>query len=162
MKTSLRIAAIHCLLILVVWANFAWERETLPRAWVRTAPVDPYDPLRGRYVRLSLLPLLDPPAKADTTDGFVSRDVELYVQDGLLRARPAACCHSLSGKPPEMRLGGNVSYFIPENIPDPSRIEPGDQLWAEVSVPRRGSPRPLRLAVKSGSGQWRDISLQPR
>jgi hypothetical protein len=154
MKTSLRIAALHSLIILVVWANYAWERETLPRAWVRTAPVDPYDPLRGRYVRLSLIPLAEP--------GVSSGPVELYVQDGVLHARSGACCHNLTGIAPERQLREHVSYFIPENIPDPSRIEPGEQLWVEVSVPRRGSPRPLRLAVKSPSGQWRDISLQPR
>ncbi|MEI9811940.1 MAG: GDYXXLXY domain-containing protein [Acidobacteriota bacterium] len=41
-----------------------------------------------------------------------------------------------------------VVYFIPEGVPDPSRLEPGEELWAEVSVPEKGLPRPIQLAVK--------------
>ena len=44
-----------------------------------------------------------------------------------------------------------VAFFIPEHIPDPSRRPAGEELWVEVTVPRSGPPRPIRLAaVKNG------------
>jgi hypothetical protein len=41
-----------------------------------------------------------------------------------------------------------VDFFISEHVSDPSRRPPGEELWVEVSVPPRGAPRPIRLAVK--------------
>ena len=41
-----------------------------------------------------------------------------------------------------------VAYFIPEHVPDPSRRLPGEELWVEVTLPKQGGPRPIRLAVK--------------
>ena len=46
-----------------------------------------------------------------------------------------------------------LAYFIPEHAPDPSRRPPGEELWVEVTLPRRGPPRPIRLAVK-GRGKF--------
>lgn len=50
-------------------------------------------------------------------------------------------------------LGGGrqtLAYFIPEHVPDPSRRPPGEELWVEVTLPRKGPPRPIRLAVRQG------------
>jgi hypothetical protein len=33
-------------------------------------------------------------------------------------------------------------------VKDPSRREPDEELWVEVTVPARGAPRPIRLGVK--------------
>jgi hypothetical protein len=41
-----------------------------------------------------------------------------------------------------------VAFFISERVSDPSRRPRGEELWVEVSVPRHGVPRPIRLAVK--------------
>ena len=41
-----------------------------------------------------------------------------------------------------------VAYFIPSDAPDPSIRPAGEELWVEVSVPKTGAPRPIRLAVK--------------
>jgi hypothetical protein len=43
---------------------------------------------------------------------------------------------------------GPVAFFIPEHVPDPSRRAPGEELWVEVTVPKKGPPRPIRLGVK--------------
>jgi len=45
-----------------------------------------------------------------------------------------------------------VAYFIPEHVADPSRRAPGEELWVEVTIPRYGGPRPIRLGVKEGYG----------
>ena len=47
-------------------------------------------------------------------------------------------------------LSQPVAYFMPQRALDPTHREPGEELWVEVSVPRRGSPRPIRLGVKKG------------
>lgn len=47
-----------------------------------------------------------------------------------------------------LETGEPIAFFIPEHVPDPSRRPPDEELWAEVTVPRRGPPRPIRLGVK--------------
>lgn len=105
MKKSLIVAAAQLLLALSVTGKFLYDRETLPRQWMRAEPVDPVLPLRGRYVRLQL--------RGETDE-----------------VQPA------------------VAFFIPPNVPDPSRRPAGEELWVEVSVPKSGAPRPIRLGVK--------------
>jgi hypothetical protein len=41
-----------------------------------------------------------------------------------------------------------IAFFISEHTPDPSRLKAGEELWAEVTVPKQGPPRPIRLGVK--------------
>lgn len=41
-----------------------------------------------------------------------------------------------------------IPFFIPERISDPSRRKPGEELWVEVTLPRKGPLRPIRLGVK--------------
>ena len=45
-----------------------------------------------------------------------------------------------------------VPFFIPEHIPDPSRRAPDEKLWVEVTIPKKGPPRPIRLGVSKGDG----------
>jgi hypothetical protein len=45
-------------------------------------------------------------------------------------------------------LSEPVAFFIPEHAKDPSIRAAGEELWVEVSVPRKGPPRPIRLGVK--------------
>ena len=66
--------------------------------WVKTAPVDPNLPIRGRYVSLRL-------------EGH-------------------------SREP--------VAFFIPEHVPYPSRRSPGEELWIEVSVQRKGMLKQIK------------------
>jgi hypothetical protein len=44
-------------------------------------------------------------------------------------------------------LSSPVAFFIPDGVPDPAVRRPGEELWVEVSLPGRGSLRPLRLGV---------------
>ena len=46
-----------------------------------------------------------------------------------------------------------MAFFIPEHVPDPSRRPPGEELWVEVTVPKKGPLRPIRLGVKKGGGE---------
>jgi hypothetical protein len=137
MRRGLYVAALHLALVLSMTAKYAWDRAHLPRAWARTVNYDPNLPVRGRYVNLMIV--LDPPQR------FGSR-VKLSAQGGLLKAEEAA--HDGLPATRGQSLLGPVAFFIPEHAKDPTRVEPGEELWVEVSVPPEGMPRPLRLGVK--------------
>jgi hypothetical protein len=56
-------------------------------------------------------------------------------------------------------LSEPLAYFIPEHVPDPSVRPDNEELWAEVTVPPSGAPRPIRLGVKS-NGVIRPLELR--
>jgi hypothetical protein len=59
----------------------------------------------------------------------------------------------------EMRLTDPVDFYIAEHATDPSRVRSGQELWIEVTVPPKGPPRPLQLALKE-NGAWRPLAFQ--
>jgi hypothetical protein len=67
---------------------------------------------------------------------------------GLVRASLGEDLRGLPQAQWFVRLEEPVPFFIPETIPDPSRRPAGEELWAEVTVPRKGPLRPIRLGVK--------------
>jgi len=145
---GIAVAVLQCLIVLSLAGKYAIDRERLPRAWARALPVDPNLPIRGRYVSLRLA--------VDVTDSSPKTgwsQVQLSARDGRLVATPvppyAGSEAMLTG--PGTRdpfLVEPVAFFIPEHVPDPSRRASGEELWVEVSVPRKGPPRPVRLGVK--------------
>lgn len=140
---GMAVAALQCLMVLSLAGKYAVDRQRLPRAWARALPVDPNLPIRGRYVSVRL--------QVEATEAL-NGPVQLSAQGGQLVAAPATSRGS--GTPqsgPTVQgwtLQEPVAFFIPESAPDPSRREPGEDLWIEVSVPRNGPPRPIRLGVK--------------
>jgi hypothetical protein len=57
----------------------------------------------------------------------------------------------LRGRYVRLRIEGRaeqLAFLIPEHVPDPSIRPDGEELWAEVTIPRKGAPRPIRLGVK--------------
>jgi len=54
MRKGLWVAVLQLVLVASLGAKFTYDRATRPRVWVRTAPVDPNLPIRGRYVRLRI------------------------------------------------------------------------------------------------------------
>lgn len=150
-QAGIALAIVHVLLVSTLGLKLLADRARLPRAWARTLPFDPDLPIRGRYVRLRLeVPLSDGSGSArageyrkvklqaagDRLQGVLDDNGPLHVRldstsDGLVAG-----------------LGDPVAFFIPEHIPDPSIRPTGEELWAEVTVPRRGPPRPIRLGVR--------------
>ncbi len=142
---GLLVGAIQCAMVLAIAGKYEVERASLPRVWVNATPVDPNLPLRGRYVSLRL--------QVDVPPGFTGyyQPVRLRVEDSRLVATASAAPTGLTVSHFQQRpwtLNEQVPFFIPESAADPSRLQPGEELWAEVSVPREGPPRPLRLALK--------------
>lgn len=149
-RKGLIVALIHALIVCSLGAKLLIDRARRPRVWARTAPVDPDLPLRGRYVQLRV-ESSDPNSLTRPPD---SSHVTLTERDGLLVLSPSSDDTGLTasvttrGGRPAAILDQPLAYFIPEHVPDPSIREPGEELWVEVTLPRRGAPRPIRLGVK--------------
>jgi uncharacterized membrane-anchored protein len=58
-----------------------------------------------------------------------------------------------------MRLDEPVDFFIAEHAADPTPLQPGQELWIEVTVPPQGPPRPIQLALKQ-DGAWKPLAFQ--
>jgi hypothetical protein len=141
------VALLQCLMVLSIAGKYAIDRARLPRVWVRTVNFDPNLMIRGRYVVLHLA--VDVEAGEGNT---AYSSYRLSIRNGRLIATPEtaasgeAVAHSFQGGP--AFLLDPVAYFLPEHAPDPTRRARGEELWVEVSVPRHGTPRPIRLGVK--------------
>lgn len=144
------VAVLQCLLVLSVAGKYALDRERLPRAWAKAVPFDPNLPIRGRYVSLRL----EADGMAGSQDRWTSAtwtSATLSARNGRLFAEGVLFdtgVHVVRWGTGPWRIAEPVAFFISEHVPDPSRRPPGEELWVEVSVPRRGEPRPIRLAVK--------------
>ncbi len=157
------IAAVHVLLVTAVAGVLLYERRTLPSAWVLTTGLDPVLPIRGRYVSLNLMvePRGELPPESVREHGPIV-ETTLTVEDGrvIATALPPAEVEAMMGwrgeairlvqtpAGPVWTLARPVAFFLPEDATDPTRLEPGQELWAEVTVPREGPPRPIRLEVR--------------
>ncbi len=141
-RKGLLVALIHVAIVLSLGLKLQYDRLTLPRVWVRTLPIDPEEPIRGRYVGLRLVVPLQ------GTLPVRDRGVRLVVRNGSLVAIPSS-----AGLPAFLHgdnrvvLSDRLAFFISERIADPSRRPPGEELWADVTVPTNGPPRPVRLGV---------------
>lgn len=142
-QAGLLLGVIHMVLVGSVGLKLLIDRTRLPRGWARTAPYDPSLPVRGRYVSLRLeVPLTgdaDSAVGADHGVRLVIVDHRLSgtIDDGIAERRATVQRRdsAVAGV-----LREPVTYFIPEHIPDPSIRPPGEQLWAEVTLPTRGPP----------------------
>jgi hypothetical protein len=145
------VAVLQCLMVLSVAGKYALDRARLPRVWVKAAPVDPNLPVRGRYVSLRLQ-VESAPSAAQTVLARLSaaegRLVATPDTSGNVYIVPAAFRGEANSIVSRWVLLEPVAFFIPEHVADPSRRPAGEELWVEVSVPSRGSPRPIRLGVK--------------
>ena len=161
---GLMVAAVQVSLVASLGLKLLYDRASRPRVWVLTAPYDPSLPIRGRYVSLQLV--VEPGDIREKPPGWFREPgtpVILRVEGDHLVAEkappavgygPAAMRLHFIG-PPEARravLDKPVAFFIPEHLPDPSRLQPGQELWVETTIPPHGPPRPIRLGVKHGNG----------
>ena len=162
------LAGIQVTLVASLALKYAVDRRTMPHVWVRSAPYDPDLPIRGRYVRLRIETAVDPALLPRTEDGavqnrfgFAASPARFVVDNDRLLVRGEKDGETIwitqweltptaEGEVGHSFLQEPVAYFIPEHVEDPSRQPAGSELWVEVTVPRRGPPRPIRLGVKSG------------
>ena len=172
-QKAVLIALIHVAIVTSLGAKLLYDRATRPRVWVRTQNYDPNLPIRGRYV--ALRPLFDdpaPPAKLPdpiktrpTFAGYGMNLGTISVVDGkpvvtlsksaeglnLIHVQDASGTWFITTWDP-------VLYFIPDTAPNPAALRRGEELWVEVTIPKKGPPRPIQLALKS-EGVWKPLNL---
>jgi len=174
MVKGFALALIQLLIVASLGGKLLYDRHTLPRLWVETVSFDPNLPIRGRYVSLQVV--VEPGAglqkdkerwRQDKKTGWMRPAVRLRVQDGRLIAEAAPASESnthIAFRERDQKelavLDERVAFFLPENVPDPSRRPAGETLWAEVTVPKKGPPRPIRLGVKKGDGAVEPLAFR--
>jgi hypothetical protein len=151
---GLILAGLHLVLVASFGGKLLLDRAVRPRVWVRTAPQDPELPIRGRYVSLRVEVRPTSELHARLARMSAGGPVTLAAERGELVAYPAGTStnHAIERPGPGGEriavLRDPVAFFIPEHVRDPSIRAPGEELWVEVTVPERGSPRPIQLGIK--------------
>ena len=93
------------------------------------------------------------------------KQVRLEVVNGLLVAKPdpkgniTATWQRDWDARVTVRISEPVLFFIPEHTLIP-RLERGEELWAEVTVPQQGPPRPIRLGIKHSNGELAPLRFE--
>ncbi len=59
----------------------------------------------------------------------------------------------------EMRVSQPVDFYVAGHAAIPAVLQPGQELWVEVTVPSDGPPHPIQLALKEG-GAWKPLAFQ--
>jgi uncharacterized membrane-anchored protein len=59
----------------------------------------------------------------------------------------------------QMRLSEAVDFYLAEHATSPLPVKTGQELWVEVTVPPKGPPRPIQLALKD-NGAWKPLAFQ--
>ena len=167
---GLAIALLHILIVLSLGGKLLYDRAHRPRVWVKTGSFDPELPIRGRYLTLNLevhAPGLETPANSPNVHSYDWQSVKLEVENGQLLARPTQERSDMGifdwNRRPNSSgdvhfLSPPVMFFIPEHAETP-RIKSGEELWAEVTIPTKGPPRPIQLAIKRG-GEWHPLTYR--
>lgn len=162
---GLIIALVHICIVSSLGAKLLYDRTVRPRVWALAAPYDPDMPIRGRYVSLQLV--VEPRGIKETVatgPGWVPpQSVILRAENNRLVAEGVPGKTGYNTEATTVRfvqrqerrlavLAQPVAFFIPEHVPDPSLRKPGEELWVELTIPRKGPPRPIQLGVKMGDG----------
>lgn len=164
---SLLLGIAQLALVASLGGKLIYDRAAQPRVWARTMPYDPDLPIRGRYVRLRVEVAVDR-AIPRKEKGDRATTMTLHAQEGRLRGLIASAPNETNAQrvvietrngEPVVVLAGPVAFFIPEHIPDPSIRPHGEELWVEVTLPKRGPPRPIRLGIKTEQSDIQPLDL---
>lgn len=163
MYKGLLLAGIHLAIVGSLGAKLLYDRAYRPRVWVKSAVYDPDLPIRGKYLALTI----EVPA-----EGFQSqiqpctycgaeKTIEAFRPnrgDLVLRGDHLVAVGSENGEfwvtlrhrgdDLVADINGETAYFLPEHRNGPILRSRDEELWIEATVPRKGPPRPIRLAIK--------------
>jgi len=157
LQKGLIFALIQVIFVASLGAKLLWDRERLPRGWAGTQGYDPDLPIRGRYINITLLVKADE-VYAEPSHALGTTNVYLTAENGEVVAHSADHFTGLTLSTPMARNGQLVAalsppvvFFLPEHAADPMHGRPPSMLYLEVTVPRKGPPRPIRFGVQKGS-----------
>jgi len=182
---AIAVLAVQVALVLSIAGKYLYERETCPRVWAQAVAFDPQMPMRGRYLSTQLVVDGCGSTLPSAKHAQFPRDVSGAVKPGpyvvggapvnfnatlkvennrlvavrdddnnnnvgqMIWADPNTPCD-------QMRLQTATDFFLAEHAPDPTALKHGQQLWMEVTLPPKGAPRPIQLAVKD-NGVWKPL-----
>lgn len=163
-RSAIALLCVQLLLVLSIACKFVYERKVCPRVWVPVGEYDPEALIRGRY--LAVQPIVDACALPHDQQHFWSGSwnwrVSFVAEQGKLAPRleegpklPPGTSWIVQAKDRSCErtsARGELDYFIPEHAKDPFPLHPGEELWAEVTVPPSGPPRPIQLALSNKEG----------
>lgn len=186
---SLAVLVIQLALVSAVAGRYLYQRWRCPRVWTRAAAIDPEMPMRGRYLALQVAVDGCSSTLPSAKDATFPRDYNGAIKPGpyVLRQQPVRFRAALKvennrlfavriegqedrtkgeevsatpGAPcDQMRLESPVDFYIADTAQSPLPLQPGKELWIEVTVPPKGPPRPLALALKQ-NGAWTPLAFQ--
>ena len=185
---SIAVLVIQLLIVSSIAGKYLWQRWRCPHVWARAAAIDPELPMRGRYLSLQLTVDGCESTLPSAKDATFPRDVNGAVKPGPYTLRPTPVDFrarlrvennklvavrpegqedetigeevvASAGAPcDQMRLEDGVDYYISDTAKSPLPLLPGQELWIEVTVPPKGPPRPLQLAVKQDTA-WKPLAF---
>ncbi len=167
LSKALIVAGLHLAIVLSLGGKLLYDRAHRPRIWVRTGSIDPDLPIRGRYFTLNLEVHAADFAGFKGKNTYSQQYVRLAVENGQITAHasdPGTGMYLANwGRRPQADsdryfLSPGVTFFLPEHAETP-RLKPGEELWGEVTIPRKGPPRPIQLALKRGT-EWIPLSYR--
>jgi hypothetical protein len=187
-RASLYLLLIQLAIVSTVAGKYLYQRWSCPRVWTRAVAFDPHLVMRGRYLSARLIvdacghmPPAEPGIILDRRNDFGDVGDEIYPypvpfpaklgvgKDKLTAVRLAKSepdsvmifvDHMKKGACDSLQLEQPVDFYIPEHASDPSHTQPGQELWIEVTIPPKGPPRPLQLALKEADGSWKPLAIQ--
>lgn len=187
-KASITLLILHLAIVSSVAAKYLYERVRCPRVWTRTTAYDPALVMRGRYLSLRLfvdgcdsaLPAASNARFGRNTGVPVGKTFNIHAPDTawfeanlavkdnkLVALRAPQSESSTATRTVSVPLGAGcdqeylvapVDFYIAEHAADPTWLKPGQELWIEVTVPPRGPPRPLQLALKNRDA-WKPLAF---
>jgi hypothetical protein len=83
---------------------------------------------------------------------YVDEEYELNQQQVKIRRDSSDCADAVLQQP--------VDFYISEKAQSPFPLSKGSELWVEVTVPPKGPPRPIAMAIKEESGQWQPLNYR--
>jgi hypothetical protein len=143
------VAFLHILIVTSLGAKLLYDRVHRPRVWVRTGWIDPDMPIRGRYFTLNLQvraqwfkPNPGSYAWNQVTLGVENKTLMAYKTDAKTGLSISHWASQRNTLPPDAAfLDQSLAFFLPEHAEFP-RFRTGEELWAEVTIPKKGPPGP--------------------
>lgn len=160
LRKGILLGALQILIVLSLGAKLLYDRAVRPRVWVQCRVWDPELPLRGRYLGEELMmPAVGFTYAEDQRGKYTYYEnmqwAYFEIRDGQLVANSTG-----SGSGGWVYLQKNadgslsaimqqpVLIFVADDVSVPSARH-GEELWVEVTLPKAGPPRPVRLGVKN-------------
>jgi len=176
------VLAVQAALILTTAGKYTWERHTRPMIWTRAEPFGiqlTTENAQSRYAQVYLYadacalsskpPEMEedfqntPAADLEHPKQFmvrkgrvrtVAKDGRLVMVDAGEFAAPGTQAMHWDMRQPcsQARLLDEVEFFVPPGTALPLELKSGESLWALVTVPTQGDPRPIQLAISDATG----------